>query len=63
MGFDMAYAEQVFEPFKRLHDASAKSSGIGLSICKKLLGDIGGDIWIESTPNIGTRVLFKLPAA
>lgn len=63
MGFDMAYAEQVFEPFKRLHDASAKSSGIGLSICKKLLGDIGGDIWIESTPNVGTRVFFKLPAA
>lgn len=63
MGFEMAYAEQVFEPFKRLHDASAKSSGIGLSICKKLLGDIGGDIWIESTPNVGTRVFFKLPAA
>jgi signal transduction histidine kinase len=63
MGFDMAYAEQVFEPFKRLHDASAKSSGIGLSICKKLLSDIGGDIWIESTPNVGTRVFFKLPAA
>jgi signal transduction histidine kinase len=62
MGFDMAYAEQVFEPFKRLHDASAKSSGIGLSICKKLLGDIGGDIWIESTPNVGTLVFFKLPA-
>jgi len=63
MGFDMAYARQVFEPFKRLHHTSAKSSGIGLSICKKLLGDIGGDIWIESTPNIGTRVFFKLPAA
>ena len=61
IGFDMKYAKQVFEPFKRLHNGSVKGSGIGLSICKKLLAGIGGDIWVNSIPGVGTDVVFVIP--
>lgn len=49
IGIAPAYLEQVFLPFKRLHPGSQyRGTGVGLSICKKVLDFMGGTIWAES---------------
>ena len=56
--------ESVFEAF---HQGDAKlarqydGTGLGLSVCRRLIEMHGGRIWLESTPNIGTTVFFHLP--
>ena len=36
-------------------------TGLGLSICKGIVDNLGGKIWIESTPKIGTTVFINMP--
>jgi signal transduction histidine kinase/CHASE3 domain sensor protein len=63
LGFDQQYAENIFLPFKRLHDASAyPGTGIGLSICKKIIENHNGFIYAEGKPGIGATFTFLLPA-
>lgn len=66
IGIDPAYAEQVFQPFKRLHGRGQyEGSGIGLSICRKIVERHGGRIWVESAEGQGAHFRFTLgmPAA
>lgn len=64
MGIEPEYRERVFVIFQRLHTRQAyPGSGIGLSICKKIVERHGGRIWIESEPNRGTTVLLTLPSS
>ena len=58
-GFDNAYNEQVFELFKKLHPKAG--SGVGLSLCKKIVENHRGSIAIESKLNEGTTVTILLP--
>lgn len=61
-GFDPRFSEQIFEPFRRLQAGFGGSgSGLGLSICKKIVERQGGHIWAESNPGKGSRFLFTLP--
>jgi PAS domain S-box-containing protein len=60
-GFDMAYAEQVFMPFKRLQGSTDSGSGIGLSVCKKIVENCGGRIWVESVAGCGSTFYFTIP--
>ncbi len=61
IGFDMQYAEQIFVAFKKLHNrAEYSGSGIGLSICSKIVERHGGKIWAESEPGKGARFFFTL---
>jgi PAS domain S-box-containing protein len=62
IGFDPKYAEQIFQPFKRLHGSEYKGSGIGLSTCRKIVAVYGGRIWAESEPGRGAGFFFSLPA-
>ena len=57
--FDMIYDlfRQADESFTREYGGT----GIGLSIAKKLVGHLGGEIWVQSTPNQGTNIYFTLP--
>jgi PAS domain S-box-containing protein len=62
IGIDPQYLERVFGVFKRLHGKEVPGTGIGLSICRKIIEAHGGQIWIESEPAKGTTVHFTLPA-
>ncbi len=63
IGIEPAYHEQVFRVFKRLHAASGQypGTGIGLAICKRIVEQYDGRIWIESQLGQGATFHFTLP--
>jgi PAS domain S-box-containing protein len=54
-------SERVFELFARAQD-DVPGEGIGLATCKKIVESLGGRIWVESTPNVGSTFYFILAA-
>jgi signal transduction histidine kinase len=54
--------ERVFEPFVRLNPETARGSGIGLSIVRRIVELYGGKAWIEPNEPAGCRVVVSLPA-
>jgi signal transduction histidine kinase len=63
IGFDQENAEDVFEIFKRLHQKHEYSgTGIGLAICKKIVENHQGYIFVTSQLGIGTTFTIYLPA-
>ncbi|MFN8322917.1 MAG: ATP-binding protein [Chitinophagales bacterium] len=62
MGIPEKYREKVFEIFQRLHTREQYSgTGIGLTICKKIVEHMNGKIWIESGKNGGSNFRFTIP--
>ena len=63
IGFDPAYADRIFNVFKRLHRHDEyPGNGIGLAICARIIAHYGGRIWAEGRPGQGATVKFTLPA-
>ncbi len=64
MGIPKDKQDEIFEPFRQLeHSTTDKISGtgLGLNICKELIGHMGGDIYVKSQPGIGSTFYFNIP--
>ncbi|WP_397364618.1 ATP-binding protein [Olleya sp. R77988] len=61
-GIEKAYFDKIFKTFEKLEN-NPESSGIGLSIVKKIVDLYGGKIWLESQVDIGTTFYFTLKKA
>ncbi|WP_338357022.1 ATP-binding protein [Yeosuana marina] len=62
IGFDQKYAEKIFELFNRLHNKKEYSgTGVGLSICKKIVDNHKGYIFAKGEINVGSVFTVYLP--
>lgn len=64
LGIPHDQQEQLFQPFVRLRQSTGtRGTGLGLHIAKSLTEAMGGRIWIDSTPGIGSVFHAAFPLA
>lgn len=62
IGFEQEYADQIFTPFQRLHGSHKyEGTGIGLSICRKIVERHHGTITAKSVLEVGSAFIVTLP--
>ena len=66
IGVSSNECEKLFDSFYRTDPArtnAAKGSGLGLSIAKQIIENMGGSIWAKSAINEGMEIYLELPKA
>jgi signal transduction histidine kinase len=61
-GLTQEQQARLFKPFTRLHDKSVSGHGLGLSIARRIVDRLGGEIGVESEPGKGCVFYFTLPS-
>lgn len=62
IGMKQQYCRKIFEPFKRLHrKEDYAGTGMGLSICRKIIEEMDGEISARSKLHQGTTIEFTIP--
>lgn len=64
IGVPVEQRDAIFSFFVRgIKDSEIKGSGVGLALCKKIVEQHGGEIWVDSNIPQGSRFSFSLPSA
>jgi two-component system, chemotaxis family, sensor kinase Cph1 len=62
IGMKAEELERIFKPFQRLHTREDyEGTGIGLSLCRRIVERHGGRLWVESEVGKGSSFFFTLP--
>lgn len=61
IGIEEQYHEKIFEVFRQLDTKNYQGTGIGLSICKKIVQSYGGKIWVKTNQSGGASFFFTIP--
>ncbi|MBF0454123.1 MAG: PAS domain S-box protein [Magnetococcales bacterium] len=64
VGIPQARQQTIFQPFVQADRSTARrfgGSGLGLSICQKLVEQMLGSIWVESEPGVGSTFFVDIP--
>jgi signal transduction histidine kinase len=64
IGFEQKYADKIFTVFQRLHGRGEfEGSGVGLAVVRRIVERHQGEIWVTSTPGVGTTFHIVIPAS
>ncbi|MCS3642337.1 signal transduction histidine kinase [Salinibacter ruber] len=64
IGMDPEKAQHLFEAFKQASEGIGRKyegTGLGLTVTKEVLGQMGGSIEVETEKGTGSRFLVRLP--
>ncbi len=61
IGIPIDQQDKIWEIFNRLDPGGTPGEGLGLTMARRIIDRLGGSIWVESEPDVGSRFYVVLP--